>query len=59
MGYFESAHDIENYSKAFQKYREEVVEKYIFYAILALVALIFIPKIIRKIIKVRREIKEA
>ena len=59
MGYFESAHDIENYSKAFRHYREEVVEKYILYAILVLAVLIIIPKIIRKIKKVRREIKEA
>jgi hypothetical protein len=59
MRYFENAHDIENYSKAYQHYREEVVEKYIVYAVLILAALIIIPKIIRKIKKMRKEIKEA
>ena len=59
MRYFENAHYTENYSKAYQHYREQVVEKYIIYAVLILAALIIIPKIIRKIKKVRKEIKEA
>ncbi|MBQ6661879.1 MAG: tetratricopeptide repeat protein [Lachnospiraceae bacterium] len=59
MGYFESAHDSENYSKAFRHYREQVVEKYIVYAVVVLIALIVIPKIIRKVRKMRKEIREA
>ena len=59
MKYFENAHDSENYSKAFRHYREEVVEKYIVYFIIGLAVLIIIPKIIRKVRKLRKEIREA
>ena len=59
MKYFENAHDVENYSKAFSHYREKVVEKYIIYAVVALAILIIVPKIFRKIKNVRKEIKEA
>ena len=59
MKYFKNAHDSENYSKAFRHYREEVVEKYILYAVIALAVLIIVPKVIRKIRRLRKEIKEA
>ena len=59
MKYFENAHDSENYSKAFRHYREQVVEKYIVYFIVGLAILIIIPKIVRKIRKLRKEIREA
>lgn len=59
MRYFESAHDDENYSKAFKHYREEVVEKYILYAVIVIAALIIIPKLVRGIKKLRKEIREA
>ena len=59
MKYFKSAHDSENYSKAFRYYREKVVEKYIVFFIIALAVLIIIPKIVRKVRKLRKEIREA
>lgn len=59
MRYFENAHDSENYSKAYQHYREQVVEKYIIYFVVAIALLIIIPKVVRKVRKLRKEIREA
>jgi tetratricopeptide (TPR) repeat protein len=59
MRYFENAHDSENYSKAYQHYREQVVEKYIIYFVVAIALLIIIPKVVRRVRKLRKEIREA
>ena len=59
MEYFENARDDVNYSKAFKNYREEVVEKYIGIVLAVLAVLIIVPKLIRYIRKLRKEIREA
>ncbi len=59
MDCFEVARDDVNYSKAFKYYREELVEKYILYAVIALAVLIIVPKVVKGILKLRKEIKEA
>ena len=59
MDNFEIVHDSQNYSKAFKYYREQVVENNIVWFVIVLAALIVLPKLIRKIIRVRKEIIEA
>ncbi len=59
MGYFKVARDEVNYSKAFRHYREEVVEQYIGYALAILAVLIIVPKVVRRVKKLRKEIREA
>lgn len=59
MDQFEVVRDSTNYSKAFKYYREQVVEKNIVWVIIVLAALLIVPKAIRAIIKLRKEIKEA
>ncbi len=59
MDCFELARDDVNYSKAFKYYREELVEKYILHAVIILAVLIIVPKVVRSVNKLRKEIKEA
>ena len=59
MKNFEIVRDSQNYSKAFKYYREQVVEENIVWFIIVLAVLIVLPKLIRKIIRVRKEIIEA
>ncbi|MCQ2422906.1 MAG: hypothetical protein MJ064_07990 [Lachnospiraceae bacterium] len=59
MNKFEVVRDRTNYSKAFKYYREQVVEKNIVWFLAVLIALIVIPKIIRWILRIRKEIQEA
>lgn len=59
MDNFEIVRDSRNYSKAFKYYREQVVEDNIVWFIVVLAALIIVPKLIRKIIRLRKEINEA
>ncbi len=59
MDCFELARDDVNYSKAFKYYREELVEEYILYALVILAVLIIVPKTVRGVKKLRKEIKEA
>lgn len=59
MDKFEVVRDSVNYSKAFKHYREEQVEEHIVLFLGILIALIVIPKVIRKVIRLRKEIKEA
>ena len=59
MDKFEVVRDGVNYSKAFKHYREEQVEEHIVLFLGILIALIVIPKLIRKVIRLRKEIKEA
>ena len=59
MKNFEIVRDKQNYSKAFKYHREEVVEKNIVLFIVVLVVIFGLPKLIRKIIRMRKEIIEA
>ena len=59
MDNFEIVRDSRNYSKAYKYYREQVVEENIVWFIVVLAALIIVPKLIRKVIRVRKEIREA
>ncbi|MBO7632226.1 MAG: hypothetical protein J6S78_07860 [Lachnospiraceae bacterium] len=59
MKNFEIVRDSQNYSKAFKYYREQVVEENIVWFIIVLAVLIVLPKLIRKIIRLRKEINEA
>ena len=54
MDNFEIVRDSRNYSKAFKYYREQVVEDNIVWFIVVLAALIIVPKLIRKIIRLRK-----
>lgn len=59
MDKFEVVRDATNYSKAYKHYREEQVEKHIVLFLAIIIALIVVPKLIRKVIRLRKEIKEA
>lgn len=59
MKYFEFKYDDENYSKAFQLYRKEWIEKNIGWIIAILLGLIIIPSVIKFIKKIKKEVDEA
>lgn len=58
MKYFSEKRDAENYSKAFELYRKELVEKYISYIVVIIIILIVAPWLIKTILKIRKEVRE-
>lgn len=58
MKYFEVMRDDDNYSRAWKYYRKDWIENNLGYVIIVLVVLGFVPVIVKKIKKIRREAKE-
>ncbi|MDR0553354.1 MAG: hypothetical protein LBG76_00945 [Treponema sp.] len=58
MKYFKLKRQTESYGEAFQYYRKEWMERNIWWIILALIALIVAPPLIRIILKLRKEVLE-
>ena len=56
MEYFELAHDRENYGRAFKLYRKVWVEKNIWWIILIIAALLIIPLIIGRVMRMKWEV---
>ncbi len=59
MKYFKLKYDDDNYSKAFQLYRKEWIEKNIGWIMAAFFALLIIPGLIKFIKRMKREVDEA
>jgi len=58
MEYFKVMRDVENYSRAWKYFRKDWIENNLGYVLLVLVVLGFIPVIVKKVKKIRREAKE-
>lgn len=58
MDYFEVKYYGKNYSKAFKLYRKEWIEDHIAYFIIGLLILIIVPKAVRKVKEVKKEVSE-
>lgn len=58
MEYFEVMRDKANYSRAWKYYRKDWIENNLGYVIVILVVLGFIPVVVKKVKKIRREAKE-
>jgi uncharacterized membrane protein YesL len=58
MQYFKLANDEDNYSKAFQEYRKDWVEKNIAWMFAVLFVLLTVPLVIGRIRRVRKELAE-
>jgi tetratricopeptide (TPR) repeat protein len=59
MYYYKMNHDKKGYGKAFQLYRKAWVERNLWKILLVLVVVLFAPPLVKRIIKLRREIIEA
>lgn len=58
MKYFKMAHDRVNYGRAYRYYRKELVEKNILWIVVVVAVLIVVSYVIRKIKKIKWEVKE-
>ena len=58
MEYFELKYYVRAYSKAFKLYRKEWIEEHIVYFVVGLLILIIVPKTIKTVKKVKREVSE-
>ncbi len=58
MEYFELKYYGRAYSKAFKLYRKEWIEEHIVYFVVGLLILIIVPKTIKTVKKVKREVSE-
>lgn len=58
MEYFEVKYYKKNYSKAFQLWRKEWIEDHIGYFVIGLLILIIVPKTVKKVKKIKREVSE-
>jgi hypothetical protein len=59
MEYFKVQINDENYGRAFGFYRREWIEQYFGFFALGLGILIIVPPVVKKVIKIRKEIKES
>ena len=59
MKYYKLKHYQQGYGKAFQLYRKQFMEENLWKFLLALALIILVPPLIKFIIKIRREIREA
>ncbi len=58
MDYFELAHDVDNYGRAYKLYRKEWVEKNVWWMMLILAAVLIIPLAIGRVRKMKWEVSE-
>lgn len=58
MEYFEVKYYDKNYSKAFKLYRKEWIEEHIGYFVIGLLILIIVPKVIKTVKKVKKEVAQ-
>ncbi len=58
LEYLEYAEDDYYYSKAWKLYRKDLIEEYLFYAVAAIVAIVIIRFVIKKVQKLREEVRE-
>lgn len=58
MEYFEVKYYDKNYSKAFKLWRKEWIEEHIGYFVVCLLILIIVPKTVKKVKKIKREVSE-
>ena len=58
MEYFKMAYDHENYGRAYRYYRKILIEENIMWIVIAIVAVLVVPLIIRQIKKMKREVEE-
>ena len=58
MDYFELAHDVDNYGRAYKLYRKEWVEKNIWWVMLIIAALLIVPLITGRIKRMKWEVSE-
>ena len=57
MEYFKMAYDRENYGRAYRYYRKELIEDNIVWIVLAVVAVLVVPLIIRQGKKMKEEVE--
>ena len=57
MKYFKMAHDRENYGRAYRYYRKELVEKNVVWIAAALIALLVVPLVVRRIKRMKGEVQ--
>ena len=58
MDYFELAHDVDNYGRAYKLYRKEWVEKNIWWVMLIIAVLLIVPLITGRIKRMKWEVSE-
>ena len=57
MDYFRMAYDRDNYGDAYRYYRKELIEDNVIYLVIAIVALLVVPLIVRQVKKMKEEVE--
>ena len=57
MDYFKMAYDRDNYGDAYRYYRKELIEDNVIYLVIAIVALLVVPLIVRQVKKMKEEVE--